>query len=166
MMQKGMLSLLKQATTDYKHVIEENILCIVGNVTAKVNRDASTYTVTIPKVNGTYGSYFRTCNFGAPKVHGLPCDHMAVLVKLGQVHGLNENNVMPLWWITEQMNLQFPCEQVMVGGMDMDLLKRMGNANNFILYCPQCTTPQKKGHPLNSIHIRGLLEGSVLNNGG
>ena len=91
---------------------------------------------------------------------------MAVLVKSGQVHGLNENNVMPFWWMTEQMRLQFPREQVMVGGMDMDLLKRMGNANNFIRYCPQCAAPQKKGRPHNSTRIKGPLEVSDSNKGG
>jgi hypothetical protein len=44
------------------------------------------------------GLCFGGCTCGVPKVDGIPCQHMATVVRLSQIEGLNDNNVMPTWW--------------------------------------------------------------------
>ena len=62
--------------------------------------------VKIPNVS-TRGSRFGTCTCGGPKVLGLPCEHIAAVVKFG-VLGVTTTNIMPYWWTIEEMRIQYP----------------------------------------------------------
>lgn len=66
------------------------------------------YTVIVPKTPGTHGSYFGSCTCGSQKVMGLPCEHMAALVRSGELGVLNEDNIMPYWWTKAQLQMQYP----------------------------------------------------------
>jgi hypothetical protein len=53
------------------------------------------------------GSRFGTCTCGSPRMMGVPCVHMVVVLKSKSVEDLNENNFMPTWWMISQMHLQY-----------------------------------------------------------
>ena len=53
------------------------------------------HTVVIKKESGTHGSMFGTCTCGSAKVMGVTCEHMVVVVKLGRIPDLKEENIMP-----------------------------------------------------------------------
>lgn len=122
--------------------------------------NARMHSVEIAKQAGMHGSRFGTCTCGRPKVIGAPCVHMVVAVKLGRVPDLTEENVMPYWWMTAQMRLQFPKELNFVTGMDMGVLKDMGPPTATLYYCPEISAPNKTGRPKNDKRIISALEAS------
>jgi hypothetical protein len=109
-------------------------------------------------VEETNGSRFGKCTCGAPNVLGVPCEHMVAAMKSGQIQGLNADNMMPYWWTTEQMRLQYPVDIVVQADMDMAALKAEGQPEDTIRYCPSLAAPNKAGRPKLNARIRGVLE--------
>jgi hypothetical protein len=83
---------------------------------------------------------------------------MVIAVKTGRVPQLNEENVMPYWWCTQQMRLQYPRLSELRGDMDMSMLKNMGMPSPHLYYCPEISGPNKTGRPKNASRIVGVLE--------
>ena len=105
-----------------------------------------------------HGSRFGKCTCGAPNVLGVPCQHMVAAMKSGEITGLNEDNMMPYWWTTQQMRLQYPLDITIQADMDMAALKSEGLPENTIRCCPSLAAPNKAGRPKLSSRIRGALE--------
>ena len=124
------------------------------------------HTVEIAKEPGRYGSRFGTCTCGRPKLLGAPCAHMVVVVKTGRIPLLNEDNIMPYWWYTQQMRQQYPQELEFMANMDMALLKNMGVPSSNLYYCPDLAGPKKTGRPKNASRIVGALELAGRGRGG
>ncbi len=68
------------------------------------------FNVVIPKA-ASCGSYFGCCSCGVDKRDGVPCDHMAAIVKSSRVPVLTIYNIMPYWWMRKTWQLQFPFEE-------------------------------------------------------
>ena len=79
-------------------------------------------------------------------------------MKSGQIQGLNTDNMMPYWWTTEKMRLQYPLEIVVQAELDMAVLKAEGQPDDTIRYCPSLAAPNKAGRPKLNTCIRGALE--------
>ena len=111
---------------NYQYQVQEMNDRWMITVTDRSGEEAKQYVVEIRKVAGTHGSRFGSCTCGRPKLLGAPCAHMVIAVKTGRVPQLNEENVMPYWWYTQQMRLQYPRLSEFRGDMDMSMLKNMG----------------------------------------
>jgi len=59
-----------------------------------------------PKSYDENGSLFGGCSCGYPFTSGLPCHHMIAVVQSNRIVGLNETNVMPIWWHTSHWRKQ------------------------------------------------------------
>ena len=145
---------------NYQYIVQENNDHWNIQVGEKKGGNVQLHTVVIKKEAGTHGSRFGTCTFGSAKVLGVPCEHMVVVVKLGRIPDLTEENVMPYWWTIAQMRLQYPQVLDYVAGMDMSILKEMGPPDHSLYYCPNISGPKKTGCPKNGNRIRGAIEGS------
>ncbi len=106
------------------------------------------HTLEIPMI-GAMGLRFGLCTCEGPKVMGLPCKHMFAVVKSGKVVGLESNNVMPFWWMTQQMRLQYPIQELIVtSNLSMRNLEKIGGqGDQFLWYCPAYTAPNKSDCP-------------------
>jgi len=74
------------------------------------------------------GSLFGGCSCGVPNTDGLPCHHMVAVVKSYKIEGLNETNVMPIWWHTSHWRKQYPWECQYVCNFDMERLRNSTTA--------------------------------------
>lgn len=83
---------------------------------------------------------------------------MAAVVRSGQINVLNEDNVMPYWWTTAQLRLQYPEGAAIAGDVDMQYLKREYEPTAWAKLCPDWAAPNKKGRPRNETRIQGALE--------
>ena len=100
----------------------------------------------IPK-EATYGSYFGECSCGVDKRDGVPCDHMAAIVKSARVPVLTIYNIMPYWWTRKTWQLQFPLEEEPVCNVRLEQIKATRNKDIFLRYCPSWSAPNKAGRP-------------------
>jgi hypothetical protein len=100
----------------------------------------------MPK-EATYGSYFGGCSCGVDKRDGVPCDHMAAIVKSARVPVLKIFNIMPYWWTRKTWQLQFPLEEELVCNVRLEQTKATRNRDNFLRYCPTWSAPNKAGRP-------------------
>ncbi len=73
--------------------------------------------------------------------------------------GLDENNIMPIWWMNEQMKLQFPLDVHVGASKDINWVKSHGQPDHNIRHCPLLSAPNKAGHPKKGKRIKGPLEG-------
>jgi len=114
---------------------------------------ALTYTVKIPKVP-TLGSMFGTCTCGIPKRDGLPCIHMVVLAKGGNINHVSFTrvSVMPYWLTSEYWRQQYPMESVCRGDIELQTVMNKYNAEDDIRYCPSWAAPNKAGRPKKNQH--------------
>ena len=106
------------------------------------------------------GSLFGGCSCGVPNTDGLPCHHMVAVVKSYKIEGLNETNVMPIWWHTSHWRKQYPWECQYVCNFDMESLRNATTAKidqSFAL-CPPYAGPRKGGRPREEKRIKGGVE--------
>ena len=143
---------------NYQYQVQEMNDWWMFTVTDRSGDEAMQYIVKISKDAGTHGSRFGSCTCGRPKLLGVPCAHMVIAVKTGRVQQLKEENVMPYWWHTQQMRLQYPRLLEFVGDMDMSMLKNMGMPSPHLYYCPEIAGARKTGRPKNASRIVGVLE--------
>ena len=106
------------------------------------------YYLTIPKVS-VGGSRFGTCTCGIPKRDGIPCAHMVVLAKGGQIddRGFTRVSVMPNWLTTSIWSSRFPEDSICRGDISMQSVKSKYTPDDQIRYCPDWAAPKKAGRP-------------------
>jgi hypothetical protein len=81
---------------------------------------------------------------------------MVAVLKLGLLAGLDENIIMPTWWMSSQVKLQF----VHLGAsMDINWLKSRGQPDSNICHYPSMVALNKAGRPKKGKRIKGPLKG-------
>ena len=106
---------------------EDNIHCKVENMSA-----TSFWMMTMFPLKEVMGSRFGTYMCGFPRMMGIPCVHMAVVLMPQSVEGLNKNNFMQLWWMISQMHLQYPVNIKIKVGMDIASLILVWRTTTFV----------------------------------
>ncbi len=91
--------------------------------TVSSNNTGNTYYCWFPR---TYGdddnSLFGECLCGVPNTDGIPCNHMCIVAKLYRIEGLNETNIMPIWWHTSHWCRQYPADFVVWSTVGIEFL--------------------------------------------
>ncbi len=109
------------------------------------------------------GSLFGGCSCGVPNTNGIPCHHMCAVVKSYRIDGLNETNVMPIWWHTSHWRKQYPRDSFVFCNTDIQSLCNTArvdshNSQNKYVLCPPYSGPQKDGRPREEKRIKGFIE--------
>ncbi len=110
----------------------------------RLNSIARKQIVTLPK-EPTRGSYFGTCTCGLVMRDAVPCEHMAAVVCSSRIAGLNQQNIMPLWWTTTQWQEQFPQSVRAQFFTNMEVIRDTYKADDSMRYCPSWSAPNKAG---------------------
>jgi hypothetical protein len=115
------------------------------------------FNVVIPK-EATDGSYFGRCTCGVDTRDGVPCDHMAAIVKSSRIPSLTKLNMMPSWWTRKRWQLQFPLEHEAVCVVSLENIKATTNRDKLIKYCPSWSAPNKPGRPKKNERRKSGIE--------
>ena len=147
---------------DYMIKIEDDgpdkYLCIVQRYTS-VNKNQCWF----PKSYDENGSLFGGCSCGYPFTSGLPCHHMIAVVQSNRIAGLNEMNVMPIWWHTSHWRKQLPRASAMRFNIDLtDLRTKCTQQTNYSL-CPPYTAPKTTGRPREEKRMKSSVEKAIEN---
>jgi hypothetical protein len=113
--------------------------------------------VTIPK-EPLRGSYFGTCTCGVDTRDAVPCEHMAAVVVSSRIPQLTRANIMPYWWSTDQLRLQFPNDDVAACNLSIETIREDGIAKLNVMYCPAWSAPIKSGRPKKNKRRKSVLE--------
>ena len=124
----------------------------------KKNSMSHVWRMTTFPIEEVNGSRFGSCTCCSPRMMGVPCMHMVVVLKSRNVEGLNKNNLLPTWWMISQMRLQYPANMEIKVDMDIASLMLEGEADHHICYCPPGAAPRKSGRPKGEGRIKGALE--------
>jgi hypothetical protein len=103
------------------------------------------------------GSRFGTCSCGAPKVLGIPCEHMAAVVQAGY-DNLTQTNNMPFWWTMAQLHVQYPMTDSSPERITLEYVINSGIADLNLRYCPSLAAAQKTGRPKKGKRIKRAAE--------
>jgi hypothetical protein len=90
---------------------------------------------------------------------------MCAVVKSYRIEGLNETNVMPIWWHTSHWRKQYPADSAVSSNVDIDSLCNSAacaksDGMEFML-CPPYSAGRKSGRPREEKRIRGALEYAI-----
>ena len=103
------------------------------------------------------GSRFGTCSCGAPKVLGIPCEHMAAVVQAGY-NGLTTTDIMPFWWTMGELRVHYPMTDKYPERITLDYVINSGIADDNLRYCPSLAAGNKTGRPKKDKRIKGAIE--------
>ena len=106
------------------------------------------------------GSTFGSCSCGAPKVLGIPCEHMAAVVQAGY-NNLTQTNIMPFWWTMAELRVQFPMTETNPERITLEYVINSGIADINLCYCPSLAVVQKTGRPKKGKRIKGAAENNA-----
>jgi hypothetical protein len=123
----------------------------------KVGANTKMFLANIPLAE-VEGSRFGSCSCGVTQVMGVPCQHMVAVLKSGVIEGFNENNIMPVWWMTTTLKRQFLLDVEVGENMDIDWLKTRGEPDSNLRHSPAMAAPNKSGCPKKGGQIKGPLE--------
>ncbi len=116
------------------------------------------FNVVIPKEE-TNGSYFDCCTCGIDTRDGVPCNHMAAIVKSSRIPSLTRVNMMPCWWTCKKWQLQFPLEEEeAVCTVTLENIKATKNRDKLIRYCRTWSAPNKPGRPKKNERRKSGIE--------
>jgi hypothetical protein len=87
---------------------------------------------------------------------------MCVVVKSYRIEGLNETNIMPIWWHTSHWHKQYPADSVVRSTVGIESLRNAAastktNDLDFKL-CPPYSAGRKGGRPWEENRIKGAIE--------
>jgi hypothetical protein len=129
------------------------------------NRTNTTYYCWFPSTYDEDNSLFGGCSYGVPNTDGIPCNHMCVVVKSYRIEGLNETNVMSIWWHTSHWCRQYPADSVVRSTVDIESLRSSAasaksDQMEFKL-CPPYSARQKGERPREEKRIKGAIECAI-----
>ncbi len=129
------------------------------------NRTNTTYYCWFPSTYDEDNSLFGGCSYGVPNTDGIPCNHMCVVVKSYRIEGLNETNVMSIWWHTSHWCRQYPADSVVRSTVDIESLRSSAasaksDQMEFKL-CPPYSARQKGERPQEEKRIKGAIECAI-----
>ncbi len=87
------------------------------------NKTSNTYYYWFPRTYNDDNSLFGGCLCGVANTDGIPCNHMCVVVKSCRIEGLNETNIMPIWWHTSHWRRQYPADSVVWSTVGIESLR-------------------------------------------
>ncbi len=115
-----------EVLTPHGKKLSDNVFSKVNprDYTIKIDAELNKYDCTVSRMTSNYtstcwfpssyddndGSLFGGCSCGVPNINGIPCHHMCAVVKSYRIDGLNETNVMPIWWHTSHWRKQYPSD--------------------------------------------------------
>jgi hypothetical protein len=143
--------------TDYRLRVIPNETMYSASV-SKNTTGARVYHVNLPR-NAYNGSHFGKCTCGVPAKDGIPCVHMAVLVRSSEIPILTRSNIMPYFWSTQHWQTQFSLEEQCITDISISSVKRttlypMEN----IRYCPDWSASEKPGRRKNTDKVDTLTD--------
>ena len=149
---------------EFRLSITEEETCY--NVSVSKNATGSReYIVKLPMVPCN-GSHFGTCTCGVPAKDGIPCQHMAVIVKSSNIPCLTRSSIMPYLWSTAHWQAQYSLDVDYKTDMLIKSVKAMAFRNKKLRYCPDWSASNKPGHPQKSDKVLTLTEKMVLASSG
>jgi hypothetical protein len=77
------------------------------------------------------------------------------------IDGLNENNVMPAWWNTQNWRRQYPAGTSVQCEFNNETLRRNGDQDSYFKLCPPLSAPNKAVQPFNNKRHRSAIEIAV-----
>jgi len=145
---------------DYTITVLPNTNCI--KCTVSKNSTGTIRTCWFPLDYDEDQTLFGGCSCKIPNTDGVPCHHMVAVVKSYKIDGLNETNVMPIWWHTSHWRKQYPVESVVFCDFDIDSLrKHKRQSDEMYKLCPPYAGPRKGGRPREEKRIKGGMELSM-----
>jgi hypothetical protein len=123
------------------------------------------YIVKLPKAPFNR-SYFGTCTCGVPAKDGIPCQHMAVIVKSLNIPCLTQSSIMPYFWSTAHWQTQYSLDVDCKTDISIKGVKATAFKNKKLRYCPDWSASNKPGHPKKSDKVLTLTEKMVLASSG
>jgi hypothetical protein len=143
---------------DFTITVSEDLYAYQCTVRRNVNTTSRVGgTVTIPK-EPLRGSYFGTCTCGVVTRDAVPCEHMAAVVVSSRIPQLTRANIMPYWWRTDHLRLQFPKDVLAACNLSIETIREDGIANPNVMYCPAWSAPNKSGRPKKNERRKSVLE--------
>ena len=137
-----------------------SVLQDVTTYTVSVSRNAAgsrEYIVRLPKVEYK-GSHFGTCTCGIPSKEGIPCQHMAVIVKSSNIPSLTRTNIMPFFWSTAHWQSQYALDVDCKTDISMNTVKATSHRDEKLRYCPDWSVSDKPGRPKKNDKIMTLTD--------
>jgi hypothetical protein len=126
------------------------------------NKTSNTYYCWFPRTYDDDNSLFGGCLCGVPNTDGISCNHMCVVVKSYRIEGLNETNIMPIWWHTSHWRRQYPADSVVRSTVGIESLcndAASTNTNDLdFKLCPPYSAGRKGGRPREEKRIKGAIE--------
>jgi hypothetical protein len=85
---------------------------------------------------------------------------MVAVVKSYKIDGLNETNVMPIWWHTSHWRKQYPFMATSTSNFDIQSLRHVDSTKVESSYalCPPYAGPKKAGRPREEKRMKGAVE--------
>ena len=126
-----------EVLTPHGKKLSDNVFSKVNprDYTIKIDAELNKYVCTVSRMTLNYtstcwfpssydedGSLFGGCSCGVPNTNGIPCHHMCAVVKSYRIDGLNETNVMPIWWHTSHWRKQYPSDSFVSCNTDIQSL--------------------------------------------
>jgi len=143
---------------DFRIAVSEDEYGYICTVRRNINSQTREGgTVTIVK-EPNRGSYFGKCTCGVDTRDGVPCEHMAALVISSKIPMLTRENIMPYWWRTDHLQLQFPKDVTVECNVSMETIREDGIQNPNKRYCPSWSAPNKSGRPKKTERRKSVLE--------
>ena len=136
------------------------------NCTVTSNRTGYLYRCWFPRTYDDNSTLFGGCSCGVPNTDGMPCPHMCAVVKSYRIEGLNEVNVMPIWYHTSHWQKQYPFLSTVRCNFDIttlrnDMKKDTEQHNKEYRLCPPYSAGRKSGRPSEGKRIKGSMERGV-----
>jgi hypothetical protein len=86
---------------------------------------------------------------------------MIVVVLSHRIAGLNESNVMPIWWHTSRRRRQLPSGSSMRCDFNLSDLRTKCPPQSKNSMCPPYTVPKKGGRPREEKGIKTLVKKAI-----
>ncbi len=67
----------------------------------------------------------------------VPCEHMAAVVVSSRIPQLTRANIMPYWWRTDHLRLQFPNDVLAACNLSIEMIREEGIANSNVMLISQ-----------------------------
>jgi hypothetical protein len=104
------------------------------------------------------GSIFGDCSCGVPRVDGIPCRHMVAVCKSKKIDGLNETNIMPVWWHTTHWRRQYPQGTSVENNVSIETLRNTTRPSQEFCLCPAFSSGKKPGRPKEEKRHKSAME--------
>jgi hypothetical protein len=107
------------------------------------------------------GSIFGDCGCGVPRVDGISCWHMVAVCKSKKIEGLNETNIMPVWWHTSHWRRQYLQRTLVENNFSIETLRNNTKPSQEFHLCPEFSSGRKPGQSNEEKRHKSAMEKSM-----